>query len=62
MKLEQENMSTQSPQSVPRPRDADGKEIHFLELARLYARENPDVIAICCFSLGFVLGWKLKPW
>jgi hypothetical protein len=27
-----------------------------------YARERPDVVAIWCFGIGFVLGWKLKPW
>ena len=27
-----------------------------------YARERPEVTALWCFGLGFVLGWKLKPW
>ena len=27
-----------------------------------YAREKPDVAALWCFGLGFVIGWKLKPW
>ncbi len=27
-----------------------------------YARQNPDVAALWCFGIGFVLGWKLKPW
>ncbi len=27
-----------------------------------YARERPDVVAMWCFGIGFVLGWKLKPW
>ena len=29
---------------------------------RNYARERPDVVALWCFGVGFVLGWKLKPW
>ena len=29
---------------------------------RNYARERPDVAALWCFGIGFVLGWKLKPW
>ena len=29
---------------------------------RTYARERPDVAAMWCFGIGFVLGWKLKPW
>ncbi len=29
---------------------------------RQYAREKPEVVALTCFCVGFVLGWKLKPW
>lgn len=29
---------------------------------REYAREKPDVCALWCFGIGFVIGWKLKPW
>ena len=27
-----------------------------------FAREQPEVTALCCLGVGFVLGWKLKPW
>jgi ElaB/YqjD/DUF883 family membrane-anchored ribosome-binding protein len=27
-----------------------------------YARENPGHAALTCLGVGFVLGWKLKPW
>ncbi len=27
-----------------------------------YARERPDVVAFTCLGVGFILGWKLKPW
>ena len=27
-----------------------------------YAKQKPDVAALWCFGIGFVLGWKLKPW
>jgi hypothetical protein len=27
-----------------------------------YARERPEVVALTCFGIGFILGWKLKPW
>jgi hypothetical protein len=30
---------------------------HFSE----YARERPEIVALWCFGIGFVLGWKLKP-
>jgi hypothetical protein len=29
---------------------------------RTYARQKPDVAALWCFGIGFVLGWKLRPW
>jgi hypothetical protein len=32
------------------------------EYLRAYARERPEVMALACFGIGFVLGWKLKPW
>lgn len=27
-----------------------------------YAREKPEVAALWCFGIGFILGWKIKPW
>ena len=27
-----------------------------------YARENPLGFAAWAFGIGFILGWKLKPW
>lgn len=29
---------------------------------REYAQENPEATALWCLGIGFVLGWKLKPW
>lgn len=29
---------------------------------REYVRENPEMAALTCFGIGFILGWKLKPW
>ena len=26
------------------------------------AKERPQTLALACLGLGFVLGWKLKPW
>ena len=31
---------------------------HFRE----YGHERPGVVALWCFGIGFVLGWKLKRW
>ena len=33
-----------------------------LEYLKEYARERPEVMALTCFGIGFILGWKLKPW
>ncbi|MEO8494317.1 MAG: hypothetical protein ABI614_04555 [Planctomycetota bacterium] len=33
-----------------------------IDYARRYVREKPEVVALCCVGIGFVLGWKLKPW
>jgi ElaB/YqjD/DUF883 family membrane-anchored ribosome-binding protein len=27
-----------------------------------YCQENPTQAALWCLGIGFVLGWKLKPW
>jgi hypothetical protein len=27
-----------------------------------YTRERPETVAIACFAVGFILGWRLKPW
>jgi len=29
---------------------------------RRYAKEKPQAVAYACFGIGFILGWKLKPW
>ncbi len=29
---------------------------------REYARQNPEATALWCLGVGFLLGWKLKPW
>lgn len=43
-----------------------GREVRpvddMIEYLRNYAQEKPEVMALWCFGIGFVLGWKLKPW
>lgn len=33
-----------------------------IDYAKEYAREKPEVAALWCLGIGFILGWKLKPW
>jgi hypothetical protein len=33
-----------------------------IDYLREYAREKPEVAALWCLGIGFILGWKLKPW
>jgi len=33
-----------------------------INYVREYTRERPEIVALTCFGIGFVLGWKLKPW
>jgi hypothetical protein len=56
--------------TMPQPTQANsemsGQELHPIHDAyayfREYARQRPDVVALWCLGVGFVLGWKLKPW
>lgn len=34
----------------------------FVGYLREYATKNPEHMALWCLGIGFVLGWKLKPW
>ncbi|MEZ6046418.1 MAG: hypothetical protein R3C11_12780 [Planctomycetaceae bacterium] len=29
---------------------------------KTYARNNPGTAALWCLGIGFIVGWKLKPW
>jgi len=29
---------------------------------REYSRARPGVVALTCLGVGFILGWRLKPW
>jgi hypothetical protein len=45
-------------QVVPREPKTKSALEHFQE----YGRERPEIVALWCFGIGFVLGWKLKLW
>jgi hypothetical protein len=44
--------------TVPDDRTEADLVSHFRE----YARERPEMVALWCLGVGFVMGWKLKPW
>ena len=46
------NVQAQSMQPMP----------DLIDYVREYARQKPEVAAMWCFGIGFVVGWKLKPW
>lgn len=33
-----------------------------MQLFRQIARERPEAVALWALGIGFLLGWKLKPW
>ncbi len=33
-----------------------------VEYVSTYAQQNPGTAALWCFGIGFIVGWKLKPW
>jgi hypothetical protein len=33
-----------------------------VDYIREYARQKPEAAAMWCFGIGFIVGWKLKPW
>jgi hypothetical protein len=49
------------PSAVENPYELNPVEDVLIYL-REYARERPEVVAFTCFAVGFILGWKLKPW
>ena len=43
-------------------RDEGHPDHGLLDHLKEYAREKPEVAALWCLGIGFILGWKLKPW
>ena len=56
------NHRTSRPRNTRTANDELRPPQDFLQYVKAYAREKPDVAALWCFGVGFVLGWKLKPW
>ena len=62
MNEEQVQAATPNAQETHRPCEQLRPTSDLILYARRYAREKPAVVALCCVGIGFVLGWKLKPW
>jgi hypothetical protein len=57
------NKTTRSKKSPDdHAREAMASDHGLLDHLKEYARENPEVAALWCLGIGFILGWKLKPW
>jgi hypothetical protein len=54
---EHQNSTTQNMVETARSAQKD-----MVSYVREYARENPEAAALWCLGIGFLLGWKLKPW
>lgn len=60
------NQKTAATQQTRKPTARTGEQLQpsedFVQYLKDYARAKPDVAALWCFGIGFVVGWKLKPW
>jgi hypothetical protein len=52
--------STSQSEKELRPIEEPMEEM--MALLRKYARQRPEMTALACFGIGFVLGWRLRPW
>ena len=62
MNKDRSNSATLTIQEIHRPNTMLKPTHDLTEYVREYAREKPEVVALWCLGIGFVLGWKLKPW
>jgi hypothetical protein len=57
-----ERVSNARPQSQIKPGDQLDLGHDLIDYLKEYAREKPEVAALWCLGIGFILGWKIKPW
>ena len=59
-------MKTATAKEISNHEPGEQEEIRPVEdlmaYCRAYAREKPEMMALWCLGIGFILGWKLKPW
>ncbi|HAH45049.1 hypothetical protein [Gimesia sp.] len=64
--------SSRNPQATGRPTETAAASAEqydqlkpvddLVEYVSTYAQQNPGTAALWCFGIGFIVGWKLKPW
>jgi hypothetical protein len=54
--------ATDNANDVQQPGERLAPTTDLMEYFQQYTRERPEVVALWCLGIGFVLGWKLKPW
>ncbi len=61
-RVETENGKSQ--RTADQPEIAELKDVAEAAMCgfRQYAQSRPEVVALWCLGIGFVLGWKLRPW
>jgi hypothetical protein len=57
-----ESSSPKRPTEFANPSGDLEPTIDAIDYLKEYARQRPEVAALWCVGIGFVLGWKLKPW
>ena len=58
-----DSMAQPDPQVPQHTNQSDMQPVpDLVDYMREYARQKPEVVAMWCLGVGFVLGWKLKPW
>ena len=58
-KTQMNDRTSRSKPDVESPREITSDLVEYLID---YAHKNPGYAALACMGVGFVLGWKLKPW
>ncbi|REK18802.1 MAG: hypothetical protein DWQ37_03065 [Planctomycetota bacterium] len=62
----QDTQRKQNQNTVAANRRGVSEEVHpmddIVDYLRTYARQKPETAALVCIGIGFVLGWRLKPW
>lgn len=58
------NTQTRKPESNRRETQPTMKRPidDLVRYSKEFARERPEYCALACLAVGFVLGWRLKPW